>query len=206
MLVADDDALFREALAITLEDAGYEVVAVRGARAGAREHDERAFDVIVADIEMPGNRRLEWFHTLAASAPEVPLIIVTGHATVETAAVAVRLRAFAYLIKPVTAHDLCAEVARAVALRSRRDGVAGRVAIARERWQLTERQAQTLDRLLRGDSNKQIANALGCAVRTAELHVTAILAKSGHPTRTALLAALWSARGEGDDDEAGTGA
>ena len=37
-------------------------------------------------------------------------------------------------------------------------------------------------RLVRGDSNKDIAAALGCALRTAELHVTAILTKSGHPT------------------------
>jgi DNA-binding NarL/FixJ family response regulator len=68
-----------------------------------------------------------------------------------------------------------------------------RLSAAARRWRLTPRQSEVLCLVARGDANKIIAATLGCAERTVELHVTAILAKAGVDGRTALVAKVWSA-------------
>jgi DNA-binding CsgD family transcriptional regulator len=60
-----------------------------------------------------------------------------------------------------------------------------------QRWNLTKRQAQVLSLLVEGKCNKAIAEALRCAVRTVELHVSAVLEKSGCDARTRLVACAW---------------
>lgn len=69
-----------------------------------------------------------------------------------------------------------------------REPLDGQVARAVRRWALTARQADVLGLLLRGQANKAIAIHLGCAVRTVEQHVTAVLEKAGVDTRAALAA------------------
>lgn len=59
-------------------------------------------------------------------------------------------------------------------------------------WKLTPRQAEVLRCILEGDSNKDIALALGCAENTIELHVTNLLRRAGVTSRTQLVARFWS--------------
>jgi DNA-binding CsgD family transcriptional regulator len=61
-----------------------------------------------------------------------------------------------------------------------------------QRWGLTARQREVLAGLARGHSNRALAQALGCAEKTVEVHVSAVLEKSGVGSRTALLAHLWN--------------
>lgn len=70
----------------------------------------------------------------------------------------------------------------------------GDAALARatERWRLTRRQREVLALVAAGDTNKSIATKLACAEVTVELHVTALLRKSGTTTRTELVSRLWS--------------
>jgi DNA-binding CsgD family transcriptional regulator len=62
---------------------------------------------------------------------------------------------------------------------------------APEEWQLTTREDAVLTHLAQGMSNKQIADVLGCAPRTVEIHVTRVLRKSGTSGRAELIARLW---------------
>jgi DNA-binding NarL/FixJ family response regulator len=71
-----------------------------------------------------------------------------------------------------------------------------RLELAKEKWKLTARQAQTLLLLAEGCSNQEIAHALKCAVRTAEIHVGALLGKAKAKSRTSLIAAFWQLRSE----------
>ena len=59
-------------------------------------------------------------------------------------------------------------------------------------WKLTRREAQVLELLLRGQSNKAIASSLKCAESTVELHVTRVLRKSGASSRMELASRFWS--------------
>lgn len=67
-----------------------------------------------------------------------------------------------------------------------------RIRDASERWGATPRQAQVLELLALGQANKTIASALGCAPSTVELHVTALLRKSGCESRCEMVSTLWS--------------
>jgi DNA-binding CsgD family transcriptional regulator len=69
--------------------------------------------------------------------------------------------------------------------------LAHRLRVATQRWRLTERQTETLKLLAEGCSNHEIAAALDCAVRTAEIHVGALLDKAKAKSRTGLIAAFW---------------
>jgi DNA-binding CsgD family transcriptional regulator len=74
---------------------------------------------------------------------------------------------------------------------------AGAEAMARvdrmaQRWGLTARQREVLAGLARGHSNRALAQVLGCAEKTVEVHVSAVLEKSGVGSRAALLAQLWN--------------
>lgn len=59
-------------------------------------------------------------------------------------------------------------------------------------WGLTRRQIAVLNLVVRGEANKEIAQALACAENTVELHVTQLLRKAGVPSRTRLIARFWS--------------
>jgi DNA-binding CsgD family transcriptional regulator len=69
----------------------------------------------------------------------------------------------------------------------RTDGVEGRLGAAIEAWRLTPRQAQALEGIVRGRTNKQIAEALGTTVKTVELHVGLLLKKTGCDGRACLV-------------------
>ncbi len=70
---------------------------------------------------------------------------------------------------------------------------AARGAAAAVRWGLSDRQRQVLERLADGRSNRAIAEDLGCALGTVELHVSAILGRAGVQSRAELVARFWTA-------------
>jgi DNA-binding CsgD family transcriptional regulator len=70
--------------------------------------------------------------------------------------------------------------------------VTTRVEVLRVEWQLTRRQREVLALLVQGDSNRAIASKLGCALRTAELHVSNVIRKAKVNSRTELTARFWA--------------
>jgi len=106
ILVADDDELSRHALCRLLEREGYfchEANTSDGARQVMASVD---VSLIVADINMEGNNRLEFIKEVRERKNPVSIILVTGHASVETAAAATTLNAAAYLLKPLAPSEL----------------------------------------------------------------------------------------------------
>jgi len=75
------------------------------------------YDVLLSDINMPGNCGLELIESIPAIAEGLPVILLTGNPTLETATRSVRLRVMAYLTKPPDIEELCRLVASAVAER-----------------------------------------------------------------------------------------
>lgn len=81
-----------------------------------------------------------------------------------------------------------------VVRRAPADDPAPRANAVARRLQLTERQAEVLDRVVLGDTNKEIADWLGCAPGTVEMHVTAILRRTGADSRARLIARFFTDR------------
>ena len=117
ILLVDDDAAVREALAQTLELAELSCIAA-GSFVVAADHISAAFDgVIVSDIRMPGR---DGFHLLAhvrGIDPDLPVILLTGEGDIPMAVKAMGEGAFDFLEKPCAAKDLLAVLERALKTR-----------------------------------------------------------------------------------------
>ena len=126
ILVADDEPGLREFIADALAlDEHVVVVAVDG-KAAAKLLDERAFDLVITDLKMPGLDGLSLLRKVRAEQPEVEVIVMTAYGTVDNAVEAMKLGAFEYLQKPLSGPDeLRLLVGRAVERRGLRDRVAG---------------------------------------------------------------------------------
>jgi DNA-binding NtrC family response regulator len=106
LLIADDDEPFRTGLSLWLERMGYACTSAPNAETALQLLRALEFDAILADIHMPGNAGLEMIETIPQVARGLPVILMTGRPTVETAARSVRLSVAAYLVKPPVLEEL----------------------------------------------------------------------------------------------------
>lgn len=115
ILLADDESLFRRTTSQLLTKAGYECVGVPDGTTALERLERESFDLILSDLNMPGNLKLELLRDGRSKWPSTPLIVVTGAPTMPTAIESVRLGVADYLLKPVKFEDLLSSVRRAIA-------------------------------------------------------------------------------------------
>lgn len=101
VLVVDDEPGIRELLAQILVDEGYTVATVATGEEALGALSKEIFDVVLLDVQLPGLNGLEILRQLKASGNRVPVVMISGHATVEQAAEAVREGAADFLEKPL---------------------------------------------------------------------------------------------------------
>jgi two-component system nitrogen regulation response regulator NtrX len=125
ILVVDDERDIRAAVRDILEDEGYRVSEAEDAAAARRACADQPFDAVLLDIWMPGTDGLallrEW---AAAGTLEAPVVMMSGHGTVETAVEATKLGAYDFIEKPIALAKLLITLERA--LEARRLRVANR--------------------------------------------------------------------------------
>ena len=126
ILVADDEPGLREFITDSLELDDHSVVPAKDGREAARLLDERGFDLVITDLKMPGLDGMALLRKVRGEQPEVEVIMMTAHGTVDNAVEAMKLGAFEYLQKPLSGPDeLRLLVARALERRGLRDRVDG---------------------------------------------------------------------------------
>jgi excisionase family DNA binding protein len=114
VLVVDDDHAVRELLSRALTTAGYLVdVAVDGASALVRL-GEKAYDLMITDLKMPGQDGLSVIREARRTLPALPVIVITGYSTEESAIEAINLGVAGYLTKPFRVPRILAATARAL--------------------------------------------------------------------------------------------
>jgi two-component system NtrC family response regulator len=167
ILLVDDEEKILKALGRALRDAGHEVIETASARQGQRLLSERTFDVCIVDNVMPELSGLDLIRDYVASAPEgerAQVLMMTAHATVESAIEAMKLGALDYLQKPFEIDELLVVVRRALDhqrlrtehryLRSERDeqfdhyGIIGRSRAMEDIISRAERVAETKSTVL----------------------------------------------------------
>src|SRR5262245_33290359 len=104
LMIADDKPV-RDLLQVAFETSGYTVVVAGSGEEGVELVHRERFDVIVTDIELPGITGLEVLRRARAIDPSAIVVLVTGHATVETAVEALRRGATDYVVKPFAVND-----------------------------------------------------------------------------------------------------
>ena len=108
ILIADDEPGVRESLAEVLRDAGYEVETASDGSAAPAIIEAKDFAVVVTDIRMPGADGLAVLRRAREVSPQTVVMVMTAHASIETAVEALRAGAADYVLKPVLFDDLLA--------------------------------------------------------------------------------------------------
>jgi EAL domain-containing protein (putative c-di-GMP-specific phosphodiesterase class I)/ActR/RegA family two-component response regulator len=116
VLVVDDDAPLLRAHARALTGKGYRVETAQDGAAALLAIESTSFDVILSDIDMPGMNGIQFLERVRSSDLDVPVILITGSPSVETAVRAIEQGALRYLLKPVSLDVLIKEVGAAVRL------------------------------------------------------------------------------------------
>ena len=116
ILVVDDEPLLREFLEDAFRRKGYGVVLAASAADALRAIGADPPDVVLLDIRMKGRDGLDLLPDLRRRCPDTPVIMMTGHATVEAAIQAMRAGAFDFLTKPFSADTIELAVGRALAV------------------------------------------------------------------------------------------
>jgi DNA-binding NtrC family response regulator len=100
ILFADDEGHLRDLMQIELPRLGHEVTVCPDGAAALKALERGLYDAALLDLRMPGMTGIEVLSQIRQISPETQVIILTGHATVDTAVQALRLGAFDYLTKP----------------------------------------------------------------------------------------------------------
>ena len=174
----DDDAAVRDSLALLIGTVGLRVQTWGDPQVFLAEFDRQSVGAIVLDVRMPGISGLALLDTLVAQGVDQPVIMLTGHGTVEMCRRAFKSGAAEFLEKPVDDEALIEALQNAVRqhVRSRERHQADRQ--ARERYaQLSEREREVLGLIVSGLTNKEIGRALTVSPRTVETHRANLFAK-----------------------------
>ena len=115
ILLADDDPTSLLLLEEVLRPAGYECICANDAAAAKKVLEESEVDLLISDIQMPGNSELQLLQGLPQLAAGLQVVLVTAKPSFETAALSVRLPVVAYLTKPPNPEELRQIVRNAVA-------------------------------------------------------------------------------------------
>lgn len=100
VLFVDDERPLQEFMRAELPRLGHEVTVCPDGRAAVKAIEKGSFDAAILDLRMPGMTGIEVLEHLKQTSPDTEAIVMTGHATMETAIEAVRLGAFDYITKP----------------------------------------------------------------------------------------------------------
>jgi DNA-binding NtrC family response regulator len=116
-LFADDEKSLQEFMRSELPGLGHEVTVCPDGKAALRALEKSTFDAAILDLRMPGLTGIEVLEQLKQLAPDTEAIVMTGHASMETAIEAVRLGAFDYITKPCKLSEIEAVLQKVVEKR-----------------------------------------------------------------------------------------
>ncbi len=106
ILIIDDEANLRRSLAVILQRAGYSVTTTDGAREAWLALETGAFNLVLLDLKMPGTGGIDLLPQICKQYPGMAVVLITGHATLESAIEAIRRGARDYLLKPIDPSQL----------------------------------------------------------------------------------------------------
>lgn len=176
--IVDDDAADTKQLLSILTTSGYEVSCCSDSDAFLAGLAGLKAALVIMDLRMPGMGGLEVLKRVSSARPDLPVIMVSGRGDIRSAVKAIQAGAAEFLEKPVDPEELVAIVKR-VSGRTSADA-AGKVPRTVDVWsKISPREAEVLERLLKGQRNKQAAHDMQIAERTVETHRANMMKRLG---------------------------
>jgi FixJ family two-component response regulator len=177
--VVDDDAAFRTAIERRLKHAGYEVATYASAvHLLDRSPSESVPGCILLDVRIPGLSGPDLQARLSELGSTLPIIFLTGHPDIPTTVRTIKAGADDFLTKPVSSVQLLQAVERAIAHHNAMRSQKSKLDIVRSRIAtLTPREREVFALIVRGNTNKHIARALGGTERTIKAHRHRVMEK-----------------------------
>src|ERR1700688_3605805 len=114
ILIIDDEKAIRKTLSEILSYEGYKIDEAGDGEEGLKKFREVQYDVILCDIKMPKIDGIEFLEKAKESNPDVPIIMISGHGTIETAVEAVKKGAYDYISKPTDLNRLLITIRNAM--------------------------------------------------------------------------------------------
>lgn len=176
--VIDDDEAVRDSLRMLLGSVDLSHQVFASAHEFLDAYDPERHACLVSDIRMPGLSGLELQERLAEQHAEIPIIFITGHGDVPMAVSAMKSGALDFVQKPFRDQDLIDLIHKALEQDRKRRAARLEERTIRERLEtLTPREAEVMQRVVKGQANKVIAMDLGVSQRTVELHRARVMRK-----------------------------
>ncbi len=187
ILIADDHAMFREALRTILPRDEFEIVAeASDGHEAVRQAERNPPDIALVDVAMPGLNGVEATRELLRVAPRCSVVVLTMHRDNGYVAEALRAGASGYVLKTQPIAEL---------IQAMREVARGEVYLSPGSWRavvdsyqspeemepdpLSGREKQVLQLIAEGHTTKEIGSRLGISVKTAESHREHIMSKLG---------------------------
>ena len=172
--IVDDDRSVRTALARLLHNTGFDTRSYASAAEFLVADRDDTPSCILLDVGLPGMTGVELQAALAKKEGGLPIVFLTGRGDIDMGVRAMKAGAVDFLTKPVKRNVLLAAVNAALARDSQQHARQALRAIAES---LTPRERGILELIAEGQSNKEIARALGIAPETVKSHVKNIFDK-----------------------------
>jgi DNA-binding NtrC family response regulator len=191
VLIIDDDRAFRVGTGALLSDEGYEVEAAPGGNEGLEALGTGRFDLVLLDLKMEGKSGLEVLGEIRRGGDDVPVLMLTGYATVDSAVQALKLGADDYITKPCDNELLRSKISGILARREPLLGAGAARIVARN-----PRMRDVLKAIARVAPTESTVLLRGATGTGKELVARAIHEESGRASRP-FLAVNCSALSEG---------
>ena len=177
--VVDDDASFRTAIERRLRKAGFAVATYPSAQHLLdRLPSENESGCILLDVRIPGLSGPELQGRLSDLGSTLAIVFLTGHPDVPTTVQTIKAGAEDFLTKHVSSDELLHAIERAIAHHEAARGLKSKLDIVRAHIsKLTPREREVFELVVRGKTNKQVANTLGATERTIKAHRQRVMEK-----------------------------
>jgi DNA-binding NarL/FixJ family response regulator len=192
ILIIDDEESIRVSLKGILKNKYYTKTAENGSVALEMLQNHH-YDLILTDIMMDDITGIELLKKIKENSPEIPVLLMTGYSSIDTAVEAIRLGASDYLIKPCSKKEVFLSIARCI-----KNKTTVRSANLTKHFQakinslpgkkpLTKRELEIFSHLISGMSDKHISEELAVTLPTIKFHLQNIYKKSGVNGRKGIL-------------------
>lgn len=176
--IIDDDEAVRDSLELMLETHGFDCRTFESGVAFLESDISQVSGPVLLDVKMPGRDGLEVLSEALTTKNDLSIVMMSGHADVAMAVLALKKGATDFIEKPFAANDVLNILKRLNQCSAQKNAAAEADNLARERLlKLTPREKEVMEHLVQGKPNKIVASDLGLSVRTVETHRARLLSK-----------------------------